>query len=98
MIDWLLTPDGFPSDPRGYALNQIGHMALGAALAWLIGLPLTLLACIAWEAVHVRRGGHLWDSFEDFAFVLTGALAPVSLGAAAVAAPMLASGLLRRSP
>lgn len=97
MLKWLLTPDDFAGDPRGYALNQIGHIALGAALAWLIGWPAALALCLGWEVVHLSRGGTLADSAEDYGFVAAGVLAVAATPVAvAVAAPFLAAGLLAR--
>lgn len=97
MLKWLLTPDSFPGDWRGYALNQIGHVALGAALAWALGLPAALALCLGWEAVHFSRGGTLADGAEDYGFVAAGAVAitvvPVAL---AVALPFLIAGILSR--
>ena len=98
MLQWLLTPSDFEGDPRGFLANQIGHLMLGAALAWLIGGWLAIAACLAWEAVHLWRGGSWWDGTEDFAFVAAGvASVAVWPWAWAVAAPFLAAGILRRA-
>lgn len=98
MLQWLLTPSAFEGDPKGFALNQIGHVALGAALAWALG-PLGALAlCALWEGAHLGLGGTLWDGLEDAGFVAAGVLAlttPVS--ALALAALFLGAGVARRA-
>jgi hypothetical protein len=97
-VDWLLTPDDFEGDPTGFALNQIGHIALGAALAWLAGPIPVLVGYLAWEMLHLWRGGSLWDGIEDYGFVAAGVLSlALWPWAWAVAAPFLASGTLRRA-
>lgn len=98
MIDWFLTPSDFEGDPKGFALNQLGHIVLGAALAWLFGPVPVLAAYVAWEAFHVSRGGAVWDGVEDYAFVAAGVAAvALSPWALAVAAPFLLAGVLRRA-
>lgn len=98
MLKWLLTPDAFPGDWRGYALNQIGHVVLGAALAWALGWPWALGLCLCWEAVHLARGGDLSDGIEDYGFVAAGAVAvaTASPDPVLVAVPFLLSGALLR--
>lgn len=97
MIKWLLTPDSFPGDRIGYALNQIGHVALGATLAWAAGLPAALALCLGWEAVHLSRGGTLADSAEDYGFVAAGVLSmSVVPFAWLVVLPFLSAGILSR--
>lgn len=98
MLKWLLTPDAFASDPRGFALNQIGHMALGAGLACALGPAPVMVAYLAWEGVHLWRGGALWDGTEDYAFVAAGVLSvAVWPWAWAFAGLFLAAGTFRRA-
>lgn len=98
MIQWLLTPSAFEGDPRGFAANQLGHVAVGAALTWLLGPLPVLAAYIAWEVFHLTQDGKAWDGAEDYGHVAAGAaavaLAPWAL---AVALPFFAAGVLRRA-
>lgn len=93
---FLRNPKAYRSDPKGYAVNQLGHLALGAGLLWF-GVPFAVVALGfgVWEIVQVNRfGAEAWDSLEDLAFVVAGAfLDPV---AAIVAGLFLVSGIVRR--
>lgn len=75
------TPSSFEADPRGYALNQIGHgYVLGALPAFLWGppavLPLVLAYALVVEAPQIALwGGSAADAAEDTAHVATVAVA-----------------------
>lgn len=108
MLD-LGTPDGFPSDPYGWLTNQCSHILAGLACAWLggwLGLPPALLvvtcvvAVLAIEGVHLKRGGGLADSAQDAAFVLGGLFMGLSPAITTFVALAIGLGLgvfLRRS-
>lgn len=89
-------PDAFRSDPRGYALNQLGHVALGAGAALVA--PWWAVLAIYVAAVELPQwlwfGGDADDGAEDSAFVLAGAL--LLPGALVLAGLMLAAGVLVR--
>lgn len=100
--DLLRSPSSFEGDWKGYLRNQLGHSYIVGALpvfvfgfeAMLVTLPLYAL----WEAVQVARyGSQLWDSLEDLAFVLIGALVPVFVPVIAVQVALVLSGALRRA-
>jgi type III secretory pathway component EscU len=75
----LKSPDGFRSNPYGYATNQAGHFCIGLFLALLLPWWLVLLAYAVWEAVQVYLfKSDMKDSIEDTAFVAAGSLFPVS--------------------
>lgn len=90
-------PSAFETDPKGYVVNQIGHVAIGAALCWLLGPFAAFGAYAAWEVAQWRyRGAEAYDCLEDAAFAGVGVLAltvPLTLAPAAI---FLASGVLRR--
>ncbi len=93
-MNWLLrllrSPSAFNNDPRGYAVNQLGHafvigfLPVAAFGAWgLIALPLYAV----WEIVQIRvYGGLKSDSLGDAAFV--------TLGASIVAPPLGIAALI----
>lgn len=70
-------PDAFRKDPKGYLINQLGHVGLGAGLAWL-GVP-ALVICLfflAWELLQWQLyRAEASDCFEDMAFVMSGVVA-----------------------
>jgi len=81
MLRYLATlwsaPMAFRTDPTGHALNQAGHLCVGAALA--LALPLwTLVALVvAWEASQlVFHDADPADAIEDTVFMIGGALPP----------------------
>jgi hypothetical protein len=90
LLDKLRSPSAFNDDPRGYAINQLGHafvigfLPLAAFGAWgLLVLPLYAV----WEIVQYRRyQAELSDCFEDAAFV--------TLGAAIVSPPLAIAALI----
>lgn len=77
LFSLLATPSSFPSDPWGYARNQIGHGYVVGGLGTLIfGIWPVLALYLVWEWVQYRRfGGSLSDGIEDCANVLAVALA-----------------------
>lgn len=73
----LRSPSSFVSDPKGYALNQLGHTFLiGAAPVLVVGpwiVPVVLAAYVFWELwqfIHFEADA--WDCIEDVAFVTGG--------------------------
>lgn len=99
--DWLLNlvkvPEGFENDPKGFLINQVGHMAIGVILmmgsTFLIGMDLTLPITVAWECWHLYRRAKLWDCLEDLLFFNA---IPLGLGEAMLAVVVLVIGVLRR--
>lgn len=100
------TPSSFEGDPRGFALNQLGHSIIGAVAAalalhispWAAWLPLALY--VVWEALQWRLyHAPAWDCVEDVGFFAVGMCAilvhPV---AGAIGAVFLLAGYLRRFP
>jgi hypothetical protein len=82
-------PDDFRADPYGWLTNQMSHVLVGIAGAWIAGVlgapawaALSLVAgvAVALEALHLRRGGRFSDSVQDVTFVLLGALWQVGSG------------------
>lgn len=74
-------PKAYESDPKGFVINQIGHMVIGLSaygISLLAGfwiVPLVLIGFAIWEYLQVVRfNGIVWDSIEDFSFVLFGCL------------------------
>lgn len=99
--DLLTQPDDFAGDPKGYAKNQAGHMAIGSGaalfLAWL-SLPVWIAFAVyaAWELIQIAEyGAKESDGLEDFAFFTAGAL--LSIQVAALGALFLAAGIIRRT-
>ena len=99
LIDLLRSPSSFDKDRWGFARNQVGHGyivgGIGAlAIGWWI-LPIYA----GWEAVQRWQfGADLWDNVEDFANVMTVALAAITGNPwfLVVHAAYLLSGWLRR--
>jgi hypothetical protein len=99
--DLLRSPSGFEGDWVGYLRNQLGHAIVVGALPVLVFGPsamlVTLPLYVLWEAVQiVRYAAQTWDSLEDLAFVLMGALSPIFPPVIAVWAALAVSGALRR--
>lgn len=77
----IFPPSSYPRDPVGHATNQMGHAAIGTALAvaalgaapaswaWMVA---GLGYFIVWERLW-QRGRDLRDSFDDAVFVTCGA-------------------------
>lgn len=95
----FITPTAFRGDPRGHALNQVGHMLLiGLAPVWL-GAPFWLVLALfaIWEFAQWRiHRAEAWDCVEDFAFVSSGAVGVACPLVLAAASLFLWSGALRR--
>jgi hypothetical protein len=90
LLDKLRSPSAFNDDPRGYAINQLGHAVVvgffpvAAFGAW--GLAVLPLYAV-WEVVQFKRyQAELSDCFEDAAFV--------TLGAALVFPPLAVAALV----
>lgn len=92
----MISPDAYLGEPWGYAVNQLGHMALGAGLALFLPWWLVLAGYAAWEAYQVRSGGLVFDAFEDAAFVAAGVAALTFPPVLGVAALFLCSGFAGR--
>ncbi|MFN3612947.1 MAG: hypothetical protein ACK4WC_00080 [Rubrimonas sp.] len=92
-------PDAYDDDARGFLLNQIGHIIVGALLAWLLGTWIALALYAAWEIAQLWfRAAQPHDCAEDLAFVAAGAMAvAVSPLVLVPAAAHLAAGALRRA-
>lgn len=100
MFLWRLfsTPDAFERRPWAYARNQLGHMALGALLAWLLPLWTALAIPVAWEAAQrVLFGAELHDGLEDTGFFFVGAFAFTEPTFAALGGVFLLAGVARRN-
>lgn len=106
IIAWLTaalrTPSSFPAQPWAYARNQFGHGyivgGLPAAL-WPPAFVIVLFGYMVWEAVQILRyGSRISDSLDDYANVMTVALAAALHEPALliVHALYLASGVMGR--
>lgn len=81
LFELLRTPSSFPTDPWGYARNQLSHGYLIGGLPVLIfpwlAVPVILIYLL-WENHQIQfYDSELSDSIEDFANVLTILLAVV---------------------
>jgi len=98
-LDLWRKPSAYDDDPTNHALNQIGHVCVGALLAILVPWWVALLLIVAWEASQlIWRGADPFDALEDVAFMSAGVF--ISVGAAwagAVAAALLMAGVAIRS-
>lgn len=75
--------DGFWRDPYGWLTNQLGHLALGVGLAWLVSVGVFLIfgelpyRIAAWALIVLgylafeltAQGWRGWDTIEDTIFV-----------------------------
>lgn len=79
-------PSNFRRDPAGHVGNQCGHFFLGLFFyvqlgQWGIPLALAIWAAYLFGWEFWWQGGDLfWDSIEDAAFILAGALVVIMLG------------------
>lgn len=99
LIDLLRSPSAYEHDRWGFARNQLGHgYIVGGFGALFVGWWI-LPVYAAWEAVQMDQyRSKPWDSVDDFANVMTIALAAITnqpLFLAAHAAYLI-SGWLRR--
>lgn len=97
------TPSAFRDDWRGYAVNQSGHWAVVGVLPGLLlggaALPLIGLIYGLWELTQWQfRRASVSDCWEDWAFVMSGALFGATLhgGVLAVALGFLVAGIVWR--
>lgn len=93
------TPSDFHGDPRGYAVNVAGHVTVIGLLAALLGFVAGGIAYAVFEGAQWRfKGATPSDCVEDWAFVMTGALAWMTLDwrVAAVASAFFLAGVLWR--
>jgi hypothetical protein len=98
VIRYLLTlwsrPMAFRGDPVGHALNQLGHLCVGAALALVLPLWGGAVVVVAWETSQlVFRDADPGDCVEDATFMIGGAQ-PVFWPALAL---LLATGMKERT-
>lgn len=98
LLEWLAKPDGYETSPLGYVANQLGHYVLGYLMAMVLGWYVALFIYFAWECFHISRGGSLYDSAEDYAFVNVGVMSFVTLSVlpVLVVTPFFMSGIFRR--
>lgn len=80
LIDYIRTPDAYHGRPWAYLANQIGHTAIGAAMAAVAPTAGTLALILLYAALielpqAAFWGGSISDGVEDTAHVTGGALA-----------------------
>lgn len=101
LLDFLRTPSGFERDPKGFLINQLGHMFIFGYIpvyyfgCWgLLAIPLYIILV---EVVQVLLfEGEVWDGLEDSAYVSLGALVGFTPLALVPLALFLLSGVYRR--
>lgn len=101
LLDLLRTPSSFEGDPRGFLINQLGHMFIFGYMPvhyfgyWgILAIPLYIIIV---EATQVLLfDGEIWDGLEDSAYVSLGALVWFTFLALVPLALFLLSGVYRR--
>ncbi|MEM6834876.1 MAG: hypothetical protein AAF562_14785 [Pseudomonadota bacterium] len=72
------SPSAFVGQPLRYAMNQVGHAAIGGAIVAMLDMSwwfVMIAYGLFWEGAQLLfRSAKLWDALEDVAFVTSGAL------------------------
>lgn len=74
---YLRSPSAYRADPRGFALNQLGHALIVGLLPAALRLPIWIIivAYSVWEVWQWQPyRAEPFDAFEDVTFVSVGAL------------------------
>lgn len=98
-LDLWRKPSAYDGDPTNHALNQIGHVCVGALLVILVPWWVALIVVVVWEASQlIWRGADPFDALEDTAFMSAGVFIVVGAAwAGAVAVVLLMTGVTIRS-